>query len=66
MVDPKAELLEMSSPFLYALNRPIAFIDKYGELHIFIGGRVNHDSGRSSRAYWDAQLLLLVHVVTYI
>lgn len=42
-VDPSAELLEMSSPYVYALNRPVNFIDKDGE--------------REDDSYLDAQLL---------
>ncbi|MEE1945894.1 DUF6443 domain-containing protein [Pedobacter sp. KR3-3] len=57
VVDPKAELLEMSSPYVYSLNSPVNFIDKNGELPIFINGRVNHDYERHDKRYWDAQLL---------
>ena len=55
--DPKAELLEISSPYVYALNSPATFIDKDGELPIFIGGRVSHNSERASATYWDKELL---------
>lgn len=47
----------MSSPYVYALNRPTSFIDKDGELPIFIGGRVSKDSERNRKDYWDAQIL---------
>lgn len=37
VVDPKAELLEMSSPYVYSLNSPVNFIDKDGEKGTTIG-----------------------------
>lgn len=57
VVDPKAELLEMSSPYVYSLNSPVNFIDKDGELPIYINGKTSYDSEREDRSYWDAQLL---------
>ena len=60
VVDPKAQLLEMSSPYVYALNSPSSFIDKDGELPIYIGGKTNNDSERNSPTYWNAQLLATV------
>jgi RHS repeat-associated protein len=57
VVDPKAELLEMSSPYVYSLNSPVNFIDKDGELPIYINGNTSSDSERGDRSYWDAQLL---------
>jgi hypothetical protein len=57
VVDPKAELLEMSSPYVYSLNSPVNFIDKDGELPIYINGNTRSDSERGDRSYWDAQLL---------
>lgn len=50
----------MSSPYVYALNSPSSFIDKDGELPIYIGGKTNNDSERNSRTYWDAQLLATI------
>ena len=56
--DPKTELLEMSSPYVYSLNSPINFIDKDGELPIFINGRTSNDNERASRTnYWNYQLI---------
>ncbi|WP_281048063.1 RHS repeat-associated core domain-containing protein [Solitalea canadensis] len=55
--DPKAELLEMSSPYVYSLNSPVNFIDKDGELPIYINGRVSSNNERASKNYWDTQLL---------
>ncbi|WP_316841947.1 RHS repeat-associated core domain-containing protein [Pedobacter gandavensis] len=60
VVDPKAQLLEMSSPYVYALNSPTSFIDKDGELPIYIGGKTKYDSERNSRTYWDAQILATI------
>lgn len=57
VVDPKSELLEMSSPYVYSLNSPANFIDKDGELPIYINGNTEGDSERGNRSYWDAQLL---------
>jgi RHS repeat-associated protein len=56
-IDPKADLLEMSSQYAYALNSPIVYKDKDGELPIFIGGRVGKESERASKTYWDQELL---------
>jgi RHS repeat-associated protein len=55
--DPKAELLEMSSPYVYSLNNPINFVDKDGELPIFINGKTMENSQRGDESYWDYQLL---------
>ena len=55
--DPKASLLEMSSPYVYSLNSPVNFIDKDGELPIYINGRVTSDNERGNASYWDYQLL---------
>lgn len=57
IADPKAELLEMSSPYVYSLNSPINFIDPDGELPIYINGRVTSDSQRGDASYWDAEIL---------
>ncbi|WP_333888881.1 DUF6443 domain-containing protein [Sphingobacterium siyangense] len=60
VIDPKAQLLETSSPYVYALNSPSSFIDKDGELPIYIGGKTNQDSERNSKTYWDAQILATI------
>ncbi len=57
IVDPAADVLEMSSPFVYSLNNPINFVDLDGELPIFINGRVMSNSLRGNASYWDEQLL---------
>ncbi|KIO74466.1 hypothetical protein TH53_26300, partial [Pedobacter lusitanus] len=60
VIDPKAQLLEMASPYVYALNSPSSFIDKDGELPIYIGGNTSNDSERNSKTYWDSQLLATI------
>jgi RHS repeat-associated protein len=55
VIDPAADVLEMSTPFAYSLNNPINFIDLDGELPIFING--NTSTQRGDATYWDAQLL---------
>ena len=60
VVDPKSQLVEMSSPYVYALNSPSSFVDKDGELPIYIGGKTGNDSERNSKTYWDAQLLATI------
>ncbi|AWW28894.1 hypothetical protein DN752_01410 [Echinicola strongylocentroti] len=57
VVDPAADVLEMSSPYVYSLNNPINFIDLDGELPIFINGRIMSNSERGDASYWDTQLL---------
>lgn len=56
-IDPKVELLEMSSPYVYSLNSPVNFIDKDGELPIYINGKTSDDSERGAAIYWNTQLL---------
>jgi RHS repeat-associated protein len=56
-VDPKAELLEISSPYVYALNSPVNFLDKDGELPIYINGKTSDDKERGDAIYWNTQLL---------
>lgn len=57
VVDPAADLLESSSVYVYSLNNPINFIDKDGELPIYVNGRVSSDSERGNERYWNAELL---------
>ena len=57
LVDPAADLLEMSSPFVYALNNPIIYIDKDGELPILINGNTSNDSERGDEDYWAPEIL---------
>ena len=61
VIDTKADLLEMSSPYVYSLNDPTSFIDKDGELPIYINGRVSGgDHERANAAYWDQQLITTI------
>ncbi len=57
VVDPAADLLEMSTPYAYSLNNPINFVDLDGELPIYINGNTSADSERGDASYWDAELL---------
>lgn len=57
VVDPKSELLESSSPYVYALNSPILYLDKDGELPILINGRVSSDSERGNASYWGKEII---------
>ncbi len=57
VVDPKSELLESASPYVYALNSPILYLDKDGELPILINGKVGSDSERASPIYWGTQII---------
>ncbi|MFV8464472.1 RHS repeat domain-containing protein [Flavobacterium sp. LB1P62] len=56
-IDPKAELLEMSSPYVYALNCPVIYLDKDGELPILINGLVASDSERADESYWGKEII---------
>ncbi len=56
-VDPKAELLESSSPYVYALNCPVIYLDKDGELPILINGKTSADSERANSSYWGVEII---------
>jgi len=53
VLDPKADLLEMSSPYVFCYNNPIIYKDPDGELAILINGRVTGESQRGNASYWD-------------
>lgn len=55
--DPKSELLESASPYVYALNSPTLYVDKDGELPILINGKVDNDSERAHERYWSAGVI---------
>jgi len=57
VIDPAADVLEMSSLYVYSLNNPINFVDFDGELPIFINGNTGPDSERGDESYWNKQLL---------
>ena len=59
-IDPLAELLEASSPYVYALNCPIIYLDKDGELPIFINGKTSSDSERGNASYWGTEIIATV------
>lgn len=48
VLDPKADLLEMSTPYAFCYNNPISYTDPDGELAIFINGRAFGDSRPSN------------------
>jgi hypothetical protein len=56
-IDRKSELLESASSYVYALNSPILYIDKDGELPILINGRVESDSERGNASYWTQSII---------
>jgi RHS repeat-associated protein len=60
VVDPAADLLERSSPYVYALNSPIVYLDLDGELPILINGRVGSDSERGDKSYWDNEIIATI------
>ncbi|NCI45661.1 DUF6443 domain-containing protein [Sediminibacterium soli] len=53
VLDPKADLLEMSTPYAFCYNNPIIYTDPDGELAILINGRVTAESQRGNASYWD-------------
>jgi RHS repeat-associated protein len=55
--DPMVDMLEMGSPYSYALNNPIAYIDNDGNLPILINGNTANNGERGNPIYWDAQIL---------
>jgi RHS repeat-associated protein len=63
VLDPKADLLEMSSPYAYCYNNPLAYKDPDGELSIYINGRVDNDEERPVKGqqgpkdYWPTPIL---------
>ncbi|UUC45205.1 DUF6443 domain-containing protein [Flavobacterium cerinum] len=56
-IDPKSELLERSSPYVYALNSPIVYVDGDGELPILINGKTMADSERADISYWTKEIV---------
>ncbi|HTI07733.1 MAG TPA: DUF6443 domain-containing protein [Puia sp.] len=63
-LDPKADLLEMSSPYAFCYNNPVNYKDPNGDLAILINGRVfegdderpvNGHPGKV--AYWDQGII---------
>jgi len=56
-IDPATDLLEMSSPYVYALNDPTVYIDLDGELPILINGRAACENCRGNANYWGNQIL---------
>jgi len=56
-LDPASDLLESSSPYVYALNCPIVYLDLDGELPILINGRVSSDDERGSEKYWASEII---------
>jgi RHS repeat-associated protein len=56
-IDPQAELLERSSPYVYALNSPLVYVDNDGELPILINGKTMDDSERADISYWTTLIV---------
>ncbi|WP_298535918.1 RHS repeat domain-containing protein, partial [uncultured Algibacter sp.] len=59
-VDPAADVLESSSPYVYALNSPIVYLDLDGELPILINGKVEYDSERGDESYWTSEIIATI------
>jgi len=59
-IDPAADVLESSSPYVYALNSPTIYIDMDGELPIVINGKVSSDSERKAEKYWSAEIIATI------
>jgi RHS repeat-associated protein len=59
-IDPATDLLESSSPYVYALNSPVVYLDEDGELPILINGRVSSDDERGSSKYWDSEIIATI------
>jgi len=63
VLDPKADLLEMSTPYAFCYNNPLIYTDPDGELAILINGRVTSENQRpingnqGKEAYWDAGII---------
>ena len=55
-----SEFLERSSPYVYSLNNPIIYIDKYGELPILINGRVRYEGQRAHESYWTKGIVATI------
>ncbi|WP_109300105.1 DUF6443 domain-containing protein [Aquimarina sp. AU474] len=55
--DPATDVLESSSPYVYALNSPIVYLDLDGELPILINGRVGSDLERGNESYWTSEII---------
>ena len=59
-MDPAADVLESSSPYVYALNSPIVYLDKDGELPILINGKTGSDSERGNSKYWGEEIIATI------
>jgi RHS repeat-associated protein len=57
VLDPKADLLEMSSPYVFCYNNPNSYKDPDGELAILINGLTSSDDERGTQKYWASGLL---------
>ncbi|MBS1610823.1 MAG: RHS repeat-associated core domain-containing protein, partial [Bacteroidetes bacterium] len=60
VLDPKADLLEMSSPYVYCYNNPVIYKDPDGELAILINGLTWDDKQRGDKSYWDEGILAAI------
>jgi len=57
VLDPKADLLEMSSPYVFCYNSPLIYTDPDGQLAILINGRVTGEAQRGDASYWDKGII---------
>ncbi|APD07419.1 hypothetical protein UJ101_01912 [Flavobacteriaceae bacterium UJ101] len=59
-MDPATDLLESSTPYAYALNSPIIYLDEDGELPILINGKVASDDERADESYWTKEIVATI------
>jgi len=59
--DQMASVQVFINPYGYALNNPLIYVDKDGQLPILINGRVTDDSQRGNLSYWDNRIISAIN-----